>query len=307
MGRVSGWISLYNYGRLIENPRLDPVMTSDEITATQSQISVVGKYAPDVDPQPMISIIGLMQSERTFEATSVMRLETRTLPLSARASLTAELRDESGALVAQAPLRMLSSWGDGGGCGGCEQGASTSRFPCVVQALIPNAERGALLAITDGERDLWSCAARGTKPYIASFGASVNENRLAVAWNVEAEAKPTEVWLQWSADRGETWNALATGLSGDTGEFDVSHLPAGAVTLRLLASDGFDTEISEPACIQVPLRPPVVSILSPNEGEILAPGGILRLWAAVTIDGVTAVCGRKGSMAAGWRTGCRRA
>ena len=102
-----------------------------------------------------------------------------------------------------------------------------------MQALIPNAERGALLAITDGERDLWSCAAPGTKPYIASFGASVNENRLAVAWNVEAEDKATEVWLQWSADRGRAWNALATGLSGDAGEFDASHLPAGAVTLRL--------------------------------------------------------------------------
>ena len=271
MGAVSwsSWISPYHYGRLIEDPRLDPVMTSDEITATQSQISVVSKYAPDVDPQRMISIIGLMQSERTFEATSVMRLETRTLPLSARASLTAELRDESGALVAQAPLRVLSSWRDGGGCECCGQGASTSRFPCVVQALIPNAERGALLAITDGERDLWSCAAPGMKPYIASFGASVNENRLAVAWNVEAEDKATEVWLQWSADRGKTWNALATGLSGDAGEFDASHLPAGAVTLRLLASDGFDTGISEPVCVQVPLRSPVVSILSPNEGEIL--------------------------------------
>ena len=285
------WISLYNYGRLIENPRLDPVMTSDEITATQSQISVVSRYAPDVDPQPMISIIGLMQSERTFEATSVMRLETRTLPLSARATLRAELRDESGALVAQAPLRMLLSWRDGGAC--CEHGERTSRFPCVVQALLPDAERGALLAITDGERDLWSCAARGTKPYISSFGASVNENRLAVAWNVEAECTATEVWLQWSADRGETWNALATGLSGDAGEFDASHLPAGTVTLRLLVSDGFDTEISEPACIQVPLRPPVVSILSPNEGEILAPGGILRLWAAVTINGVTAMAVEK--------------
>ena len=89
MGAVSwsSWISPYHYGRLIENPRLDPVMTSDEITATQSQISVVSKYAPDVDPQRMISIIGLMQSERTFEATSVMSSRDSNLAPLARGRL----------------------------------------------------------------------------------------------------------------------------------------------------------------------------------------------------------------------------
>lgn len=293
MGTVSdgSWMSLYHYGRLIENPRLDPVITEDEIF---KRVGRSVKYAQDVDPQPMISIIGLMRSEKEFEATSVMRLETRPLPFSARASgLTAELRDEDGKPVAHAPLRLLRSWADGDGCGCNEQGASVSRFPCVVQALVPDAGRGALLAISDGERDLWSCAGHGTKPHVASFSASLNENRLAVTWNVKAAGQAAEVWLQWSADRGETWNALATGLAGDAGEFDTSHLPAGTVTLRLLASDGFDTEISGHASVHLPQRPPAVSILTPADGETLFAGGTLRLWGAVNVDGHAAVAVEK--------------
>ena len=289
MGSIyyAAWISLYHYGRLIENSRLDPVMTSDEITATQA--AGIVKYGQDVYPRPMISIIGLLRSERVFEPTSVMRIETREMPSSAQSSgLTAELRDEVGAPISRSPLHMLRSWIDRGGCGCNERVRLATRFPCVMRALIPDVGRGALLAISDGARDLWSCAARGKKPHIADFGASVRDNRLAVTWNVEAEAKTSEVWFQWSADSGDTWNVLATGVAGNAVEFDASALPSGNVTLRLLAGDGFDTAISAHVCIQMPRRPLVVCILSPQDGESLAAGGALRLWAASAVDGVTA-------------------
>ena len=84
---------------------------------------------------------------------------------------------------------------------------------------------------------------------------------------------------------------MATGLAGDAGdagEFDSSALPSGNVTLRLLAGDGFDTAISAHACVQMPRRPPVVCILSPKDGESLAAGGALRLWAASAVDRGTA-------------------
>jgi hypothetical protein len=286
MGTIysGAWISLYSYGRLIENPTLDPVMTADGITAAQAG-SIV-KYAQDVDPQRMISIIGIMRSERAFEATSVMRLETRAVPCSARATgLTAQLRDECGVTVGQAPLRLLASRGDGE-CQYNEHGVGVGRFPCVVQALLPDAGRVALLAISDGERDLWSSGARGAKPHIASFDAHYDDDRLAVTWNVGAQL--AEVWLQWSSDSGATWNALATSLTGHAGEFDASHLPAGTVTIRLLAGDGFDTAVSEHVCVLLPQRPPVASILSPMEGHTMAESGILRLRGAFTMDGATA-------------------
>ena len=290
MGSLGGpgpWLSLYNYGRLIENPMLNPVLTGDGITATPY---VPYTYARDVGPQPMISIIGLMRSERALEVKSVMRLETRAVSFSVQASgLTAELRDESGEPVAQAPLRMLSPWGGDDGCQCHKQRGSVSYFPCVVQALLPDAGRGALLAIGDGKRDLWVRAASATRPHIESFDASLDQNRLAVRWNVKTGANAAEVWLQWSADGGKIWNALATGLTGNAGVFDGSHLPAGTVTLRLLVSDGFDTGISGHLSVQVPQRPTNVSILTPGDGALLSAGGAMRLWGAATVNGRRAV------------------
>lgn len=279
------WLSLYHYGRLLENPKLAPVYTGG-LTAAQAGLGL--KYGQDAGPKPkpMISIIGLMRSERDLEVTSVMRLETRAAPFSARASgLTAELRDERGAAIAQAPLHMLTSRGDEGGCRCHADGVGPNRFPCVVQALLPDGGRGARLVIGDTERDLWVCAAREKGPRIARFDASLDDNRLVVRWKVEAEAVVAEVWLQWSADLGETWNALATGLAGDHAVFDGSDLPAGTVTLRLLASDGFDTEVSGHVSVQLPDRPPAVHILTPGDGEVLRPGGTLRLWGAATVNG----------------------
>jgi hypothetical protein len=238
----------------------------------------------------MISIIGILRSERAFEVRSVMRLETRTPSFSSRASgLTAELRDESGSALAQAPLQMLSSWADDDGCQCHKQNASANQFPCIVQALLPDIRRGAVLAIGDGERDLWVRAANEQGPHIRSFQASFHEDRLAVTWSVETRVNAAEMWLQWSSDDGKTWNGLATGLTGERGEFDGSYLPAGTVTLRLLVSDGFDTSISDPATIHVPQRQPIVSILAPQEGETLRSGGTLRAWGAATIDGRPAV------------------
>jgi hypothetical protein len=154
-----------------------------------------------------------------------------------------------------------------------------------VQALIPDVERGAVLAIRDKESDHWTSAARANAPRIASFDANVIDNRLAVEWAVEADTTTAEVWIQWSADHGDVWNALAAGLTGGSSLFDCSHLPAGTVTLRLLASDGFDTEISTHVDVQLPRRPPAVSILAPTKDEVLLAGGTLRLWGAVTVDG----------------------
>ena len=99
-------LSLYHYGRLLENPKLDPVYIGG-ITAVEARLS---ETYHDPKPSPMLSIIGMMRSERHLEITSVMRVATReTSSSTATTGLRAELRDESGAPIAQAPLRVLGA------------------------------------------------------------------------------------------------------------------------------------------------------------------------------------------------------
>jgi hypothetical protein len=48
-----------------------------------------------------------------------------------------------------------------------------------------------------------------------------------------------------------------------------------------LASDGFHTTVSELVSVEMPERPPTVSILTPREEQMLVAGGTMRLWGAV--------------------------
>jgi len=199
--------------------------------------------------------------------------------------MTAKLREKSGKVVAQAPILLVSPRVDDALSTFSDREASNSLLPCVVQAFLPDVERGSIVAIRSAESDLWVSEVRQTKPHIANFEANVHENRLAVMWKVETQAKASELWLQWSADGGKRWNALATGLTGVSCVLDCSHLPAGSLTLRLLVSDGFDTEISSYVSIRLPRRPPIISIVSPREGETFSAGGTMRLWGVATFNG----------------------
>ena len=105
------------------------------------------------------------------------------------------------------------------------------------------------------------------------LGASAT---LDARWEVGGEA--VEVWLRWSRD-GETWQALATGLTGreatvETGDF----LPAGKVLIQLVAHDGFFSAVSEAIALEVPGRPASLAILHPREGFTYQVGQTLRLW-----------------------------
>ena len=63
-----------------------------------------------------------------------------------------------------------------------------------------------------------------------------------------------EYWLQWSADRGETWHGLATRLDAKHAAIADAALPAGKVLVRLLVGNGFRTVASKPVPVRVPLR-----------------------------------------------------
>ncbi|MDQ3686745.1 MAG: hypothetical protein M3430_14275, partial [Acidobacteriota bacterium] len=92
--------------------------------------------------------------------------------------------------------------------------------------------------------------------------------QMALTWQVESESD-TEVWVQWTIDRGERWHGLAVGLRGGEALLPLTGLPAGRVGVRLLAHDGFFTAESEVLAVDLPERAPEVAILYPRNGHTL--------------------------------------
>jgi hypothetical protein len=284
------WVSLYNYGRLLNNHALNPALVClNNIKIPYKEYEIVKPFDPEPPPlrnlhkdiyremRPVISLIGLMHAEDQIEIVSVMRLETTPVVQRGRETdLTAELLGAEGrvlasALVYRLPPRTLCNCGENH-----EEGP-----PYLLQAFIPDVGRGDALRIRTGPKELWSRQAPKAEPQLTAFEAALKDSRLSVKWTLEVTSDTKEGWLQWSVD-GKRWNALATRLRGERATIDATGLPAGKVQIRLLAGDGFHTVQSKPMLVEVPQRPPVVSILAPRNAERLMAGGSMRLWGVVS-------------------------
>jgi hypothetical protein len=277
------WISLRYYGRLLNNPMLNPTLDCVDYPWWPD---LNGPWPPKGGrgPQTVISIIGVLDDQDGLEVTSVMRVTTRADRVAGRSTgLTAELLGAEGETLARARVRELGMNTSAGG--GCDCGADEESGPRVVQALIPTSDVGARLRIrhTEGSEVVWEVSGPEREPQVGAVRASVAGDRLELAWEAASSGGGEEVWVQWSAPEIETgWRALATGLHGDHAELDASLLPAGTVSLRVLVSDGFLTATSDPVDVEVPERPPEVAILGPREGQTIVAGGPMRLWGAAT-------------------------
>ena len=295
------WISLYNYGRLTNNTNLAPVRTCVDYPwwrdiVLMEPVLFPERWLPDpppdpiwrqrvINPEPLISIIGVVHSEKEIEIQSIMRVETmREVVNGKKTDLVAELLGGEQNVVASAPLYQLQSHGIAGcGCSG-EDG---DPYPYVFQALVPDSEPGSALRIRRGDEELWTRDAPEATPVVSDFKVRVTKARkqkqsqLIADWQVKSSTKQTEAWLQWSKD-GETWYALTTGLRGKRASLDISGLPVGTALVRLLMSDGYHTVVSEPTQVEVPAYPPETSILSPLDGHTFVAGNSMRLWGVAT-------------------------
>jgi hypothetical protein len=282
------WVSLYNYGRLINKAELNPELVCSRIfwLPPVKEYKIIKGFNPEPSPilnwreeilkemKPVISIIGVLYAEDRIEITSVMRVETTPIIRGGKdTGLTADLVGADGRVIAAAILYRLPSKTDGG-CG-CDD-IPEEGPPYLVQAFISNVERGEALRIRRGTTEIWSRQAPKVEPQIARFEVGLRDDRLMVAWKFEASGDTEEYWLQWSVD-GRRWNALATGLRGDKASLEATGLPSGAVQIRLLAGDGFYTVQAKPVMVEIPMRAPVVSILAPGNEERLMAGGSMRL------------------------------
>lgn len=203
----------------------------------------------------------------------------RDLPGAQMTDYTAELVDIDTKVLATAPLYCLPSYGH---CNcGCSQGIDEAqRPPYLFQAFLTDVAPGATLHIRRGQDEVWVRHAPSESPRIQRFKAHISKSGLlSIEWMIKSQTEQElEVWLQWSVDKGKTWQGLKTGLRGKSTELDISTLPSGMVLIRLLASDGFYTKISRAVPVKVPSHPLAAIILHPRDDTTMVAGSTLRLW-----------------------------
>jgi hypothetical protein len=296
------WISPYHYEKLLRHPRLNP--EEDE-----GFLHFVGPYRQSRIPEldlpmppwservqnfsPVISILGIVHGADEIEIRSVARIRVSTEFTSGqKTDLRAELIGDDGLVAshAQVVFRSISLSGRYGYGGCCNE---QTDFPYLLQALIPNTERGSALRIRRGEKELWIRRAPQTKAQIIAWhaelltadrvGYSPDGSTIELAWQASVAGEQTPgAWVQWSGDGGREWSVLATGLQGQAATIDASHLQAGPLSLRLMLDDGFDTAESTPITVELPWREPTVTILTPHDGQTLLSDFPMRLWAAAS-------------------------
>lgn len=305
------WISLYNYRRLINHTALDPVFTCMprhpwwQNWEEYVHVWPPEKWLPDpppfkrvnpefiVNPEPLISIIGVVQSENEIEIHSLMRLSTvPQVSNGQRTELTAHLIGENGRSVARGLLYRLRSHAQGCGCGCDDSGGDEPTYPYVFQAFVPDKEPGAALRITSGEREIWERKRSDEAPRIGGLEVYITQEgdkegySLVLASPAESSSEHGLTrWYQWSDDDGQNWYALTTGITEDKALVDAGSMPEGVILVRALVSDGFLTTVSDPVSVEMPRRTPEAAILAPREGARLEAGSTMRLWAAASIEG----------------------
>ncbi|WP_229992242.1 M66 family metalloprotease [Arthrobacter sp. Bi26] len=296
------WMSLYQHGRLIQHPRLDPRWDRDEPWVhdyLEWKNYIIPEYVPDPPPDPwrwalmrperVISLTGIIHPDDRVEVLSVARVEAGTQLDGRTTGLVAYLRGSGGEVLAQAPIVRLTTYG-GSGCGcGCDGDIGAVSYP--FQALVPDAAPGEALTISHNDEELWVRRAGDQPPTVRQFDATVDDDgTVRMRWDAQAGEHP-EFWIQWSDDRGRGWHAVSTGVTGNELELVPASLPVGEVQLRVLANDGFATATSQPVTVAIPERMPEIAVLHPIEGQSLIAGQAMQLSAAIS--------GRRGDNAVG--------
>lgn len=301
---ASTWFSLRNYQKLIFASKLAPDWPHLRVRVPP----LVDPYhwpwddpnPPDplifnpvehLRPTPVISLIGIEGLRNQIEVRSVSRVMAVSAIDGALATdYTLQLLDGD-TVIAEGPAFRIESCG---ACS-CHEGADPSP-PYLIRAVVPDVARGSALRLVrrvvddreDGEdrtRILWSRNRPASEPRIEEVRAELKNDKVVIRWSVKRQAEPLRFSIQFSSDRGRSWNGLATGLTGNRYEFDATPFPAGNLAFRLLAHDGFHTAVATSKPFKNPVHPPIAAILHPRDGGCFREGQTIRLWGDTVTQG----------------------
>jgi hypothetical protein len=100
---------------------------------------------------------------------------------------------------------------------------------------------------------------------------------LRITWSATCGTDAEEAWIRWSTD-GTDWRALTVVGQGRHATIPAEQLPSGTIHVQVLVHDGFSTVDAASEAIELPARPPAVTILYPTEGAVVYAERRLHLW-----------------------------
>jgi hypothetical protein len=288
----SRWISLYHYQALIEHPLLDPKIIPGE--RDQLPPYVYEKFRdrrtiPDPTPpwegisifdhkeaelQRYVVITGFIQNDQ-LEIRSVLRIDTRATTAGRRLEgFTAELLNANNQVIHRSPLLNLVSHACGCGC----SGQSSHERLGVIQAMLPDAINATTLCIRQNKEEIWTRRASGQELKIDDVSAFIREEDLTISWHTSASDQYTvERLIRYLSNNGSEWQTLAVNLQEDRVVIPAASLTSGYAIIEVVVSDGFNSAIGRTS-IDIPVRPPIVTILWPVEGSTVRTDLVARFW-----------------------------
>ncbi|MCP4248475.1 MAG: hypothetical protein GY778_15615, partial [bacterium] len=284
------WISVFTHNFLVNRPALSPQVIPTGSGAAADRVIVDDEPGFARDTQglhPLIDIMGSVQ-DGNFTIASVARLETRYLAATGQPTgFTAELL-QGGQVIASNPLHAFESEG----CRGSKEGREPcdecdDHQPLFFRAMLDDLAPGDSLRIVDKRGEVvWQRNCPGKGPTLSGVTASFDEKSGAVrvAWRLKVDPEATaEVWLRWSNDGGDTWRALAVGITGSSITLDPGNLPAGKVQFQVMAHDGFTTVTSITKPVVLAARPSQVTIFCPTASSQVYADRQLHLWGTASV------------------------
>ncbi len=283
------WISLFTHNYLVNRPQLSPQVIPTGSGAAADRVIVDDElgFARDTQSlQPLIDIMGSAQ-DGNFTIVSVARLETRYLVSTGQPTGFTAMLLQRGQVIASDPLHAFVSEGCCGSkderCEKCEDDQQPLFFRTMLDDLAP----GDSLRIVDKRGEVvWERQCPKESPTLTRVSASFDEKKevVRVSWQLKVDPEATaEVWLRWSNDGGETWRALAVGITDNSVTLNPGNLPAGEVLFQVMAHDGFTTvtDITKPVMLKA--RAPQVTILYPTASSQVYADRQLHLWGTASV------------------------
>jgi hypothetical protein len=254
------WISDYNYNRIRTNVPAQVMMTTREKTSTGEYLIVAGS-------------INLTQNTGSLD--TLYRIQSAgvsTPPITGTHAV--KLLGASDIILAEYPI-MPSEDSE------TQPGEDQLGFISEVVPWITATQR---VAIYSGTLELDSRLVSTNTPTVTVLspnGGEVFPNTAVVSWSAsDADLDPLTYVIQYSADDGATWQAIAVGITNTTVyTLDLHLLPGGDHSrVQIIASDGINTGIdASDAAFHVARKLPTVRILSPANDSHYLPGQTIIL------------------------------
>ena len=242
------WISLYHYGRLLDNDRLTPTTVGVDYPWWKDLVwEEIRKWPPFPEPDPpfdlelelpvfppsrpqdVISLIVKVERGRVAEVLHVARLKAHTgLAGAVDTAFTVRLVDAERGIVAEGALLRLDTAAGSCACGGHAKEPTTY----LAQAFVPDAGPGAALEIAEGDEVVWRREAPDEPPRVEGTEVKVDRRgNTTVSWG--SSGKVVEFWVRWSRD-GEDWESIVTGLGQQKVRIPAGQLPPGEGRLQVM-------------------------------------------------------------------------